>query len=113
MHLAHCPACAEELNEQKKMLCALDIALIEDEKEFELPENFTRVVVANAESSVGGLRQPQERFKTLFVCAALFLLVLLGLLGTVTRPISFPLYTCTNVRTCPPETLLFFIHSVG
>jgi anti-sigma factor RsiW len=78
-HLAVCPACAEKLNDQKKILCALEFALEEEESEIELPENFTRVVVAAAESKVSGLRHPQERFRALFVCAALFLLVLLGL----------------------------------
>ena len=80
MHLAICKLCAGELNEQKTLLQALDFAL-ENEKGIELPANFTRVVVANAESKVSGLRRPQERFKALFVCAALFLLVLLGLGG--------------------------------
>lgn len=78
-HLLVCRACAAELNEQKKMLVALDFALEDDKSGIELPENFTRVVVANAESKVNGLRRPQERFKALFVCAGLFLLVLLGL----------------------------------
>lgn len=60
------------------MLLALDFAL-ESEKEIELPENFTKVVVANAESKVSGLRRPQERFNALLVCAVLFLLMILGL----------------------------------
>jgi len=77
-HIANCAECRKELNEQKKLLCVLDFAL-EDEKKFELPENFTRVVVANAESKVSGLRRPQERFTAFFVCAALFLLVIIGL----------------------------------
>ena len=80
MHLAICKLCAGELNEQKTLLQALDFAL-ENERGIELPANFTRVVVANAESKVSGLRHPQERFKALFVCAALFLLVLFGLGG--------------------------------
>jgi len=80
LHLAVCGSCSAELNEQKKLLCALDFAL-ENEKQFELPTNFTKIVVANAESKVSGLRRPQERSKALFVCAALFLLVLLGLGG--------------------------------
>lgn len=78
MHFAACETCTQELNEQKKLLQALDFAL-EDERELELPENFTKVVVANAESRVSGLRRPKERFNALFICAALFLLVLLGL----------------------------------
>ena len=80
MHLANCKGCNDELNEQKKLVQALNFAL-EGEREFELPADFTRIVVANAESKVSGLRRPQERFKALFVCAALFLLVLLGLGG--------------------------------
>jgi len=80
MHMAVCGECGDELNEQKKLLQALNYAL-EGEKGIELPANFTRVVVANAESKVSGLRRPQERSKSLFVCAALFLLVLIGLGG--------------------------------
>jgi anti-sigma factor RsiW len=80
MHFAVCPSCKVKLNEQKKLLCALDFVL-ENEKEIELPANFTKVVIANAESKVSGLRRPQERFKALFICAALVLLVLLGLGG--------------------------------
>ncbi len=80
MHLAVCASCQAKLNEQKKLLCALDFVL-ESEKQIELPANFTKVVVANAESNVSGLRRPQERFKALFICAALFLLVILGFGG--------------------------------
>ena len=85
-HLAVCGECRRELNEQKKLLCVLDFAL-EDEKEFALPENFTEIIVANAESKVSGLRRPQERSKALFICAALFLLVILGL-GGETQTVS-------------------------
>lgn len=79
-HLAGCRVCALELNEQKRLLFALDFAL-EDEKEFQLPANFTKVVVANAESSVSGLRCPRERFRAVFVIAALLLLFISGLGG--------------------------------
>ncbi len=77
-HLAVCGECRREINEQKKLLCVLDFAL-EDEREFELPKNFTKIVVANAESKVSGLRRPQERSTALLVCAMMFLLVILGL----------------------------------
>ena len=80
LHLAVCKSCNNELNEQKNLLQALSFAL-ESEGEIELPADFTKVVVANAESKVSGLRRPQERFRALFVCAALFTLVLLGLGG--------------------------------
>lgn len=78
MHFAVCECCAAELNQQKKLLCALDFAL-EEKKEFELPENFTKVIIANAESNVSGLRQPRERFNAVFICSGLFLLVIIGL----------------------------------
>lgn len=81
-HLAVCAVCAVELNEQKRLLCALDFAL-EGEREFKLPENFARVVVANAESKVSGLRSPKERFNATFVIAALFLMFLLGVGGEI------------------------------
>ena len=86
MHFAVCESCAEELNQQKKLLCALDYAL--EEEDFELPENFTKVVVANAESRVSGLRCSNERFNALFICSALFLLVLIGL-GSDTKNLLF------------------------
>ena len=80
MHLAVCLSCKSELNEQKKLLCALDFAL-ENEKEIELPENFTKIIITNVESKVSGLRSPRERFRAFFVCAILFLLGILGLGG--------------------------------
>jgi len=78
MHLAHCSTCAFELNEQKKLLCLLDGALSEKD-EIEVPANFTKIVLANAQGKVSGLRHPGERFRALFVCSCLFFLVLLGL----------------------------------
>ena len=79
MHLAVCTVCAAELNEQKKLLSALDFALEDERAEIELPANFTKVVVANAESKVSGLRCPRERYRALTVCAGLLLLLLVGL----------------------------------
>jgi anti-sigma factor RsiW len=79
MHFAVCPSCRAELNEQKKLLCALDLALEEEPAEMELPEDFTRVVVTNAESKVKGLRCPRERTRAFLVCAALFVLIVFGL----------------------------------
>lgn len=77
-HFAVCPPCKAEFNEQKKLLCALDMAFV-GEKEFELPENFTKTIVINAESGVKGLRCPKERSRALILCAGLFLLIILGL----------------------------------
>ena len=86
IHLAACKNCAEELNGQKKLLCALDYAL--EKEHLELPENFTKIVVANAESRVSGLRRPKERYNALFICSALFLVVFISL-GSEAKNVLF------------------------
>lgn len=78
VHLAGCPVCSKELNIQKTILCAISSSL-ENEPEIELPKNFTKVVVANAESRVSGLRRPKERYNAIFICAGLFLFCLFAL----------------------------------
>lgn len=78
MHFLGCEICTHELNQQKKLLNALDIAL-EEEKELILPDNFTKIVVANAENRVSGLRGSKERLNALLICAVLFFLVILGI----------------------------------
>lgn len=80
MHFAGCSICREELNSQKNLLQALSVSL-ESEKDFELPKNFTKTIVANAESRVNGLRQPRERYTAVFICSALFVF-LAALLGS-------------------------------
>lgn len=78
VHLAECKNCLEELNLQKKLLCALDYSL-EKQPEIELPKNFAKVVAIRAESGVCGLRSKEERFRAVFICAFLLLIVLIGL----------------------------------
>lgn len=78
MHLGECSTCLEELNHQKKFLFALN-ATLEKEKDLELPDNFTKIIVTSAESRVSGLRGSGERFNAVFICAALILFVLFGL----------------------------------
>lgn len=78
LHFAVCSQCAAEFNGQKKLLSAIDFAL--DEKaDFELPADFTKKVVITAESNVTGLRRREERFRALFLCTLLFLLIIAGL----------------------------------
>ena len=77
-HLAACESCLTELNLQKQMLSALNFAF-DRREEIELPKDFTKIVVTKAESGVSGLRSKEERFRALFLCSALFLLLLLGL----------------------------------
>src|SRR5688572_23637914 len=77
-HFAKCVPCTRELNQQKQFLCGLNSGL-QRERELELPANFTKRVVANAESTVSGLRRPRERFNAIFICSALLLFVLFAL----------------------------------
>jgi anti-sigma factor RsiW len=78
-HLAVCDVCRAELNEQKKLLCALDFLLEEKPSEIRIPENFARVVATRAESNVSGLRNREERKRAVFLCASLGLIALIGL----------------------------------
>jgi anti-sigma factor RsiW len=110
LHFAGCPTCTAELNEQKKLLCALDFAL-ENEHEIELPENFTKVVVATAESNVQGLRCPRERNRALFVCAALFLVVFLGL-GAETSKTLATMGAVTEQFLAVGSFIVHFIHDI-
>ena len=77
LHLADCHECNDELNFQKRLLLALEAPLAD--VEIELPKDFTKRVVAHAETRVDGLRQPNERLNALFICVALLLFSLFAL----------------------------------
>jgi len=72
LHMAGCRVCADDLNLQKSFLNALEISL--DEKEIELPNDFTKTVVTHAESRVTGLRHPSERRRAAVVFVTLLLI---------------------------------------
>src|SRR3982751_163711 len=78
MHFAVCSVCTEELKLQRQFLCALDASL-DSEPDIELPKDFTKVVVASAESHVSGLRRPAERYSAAFICSGLFLVMMFSL----------------------------------
>lgn len=77
-HLIRCDACALDLTQQKQFLCGLSASL-RQEKEFCLPPNFARTIVASAESAVSGVRRPRELYNAIFICAGLFLFVLFAM----------------------------------
>lgn len=91
-HLGVCEICRRELNHQKGFLLALSDTL-EREIPIELPENFTRSVVVNAESKVSGLRDRKQRSSAFIVGAVLLLLaaVAVGSLTGVFSPLSIAL----------------------
>jgi anti-sigma factor RsiW len=88
LHLAKCKYCVAELNRQKELLHILDSTLHQDD--IELPENFTKVVVTNAESSVKGLRRRSEWLNAVFVCCALAFFGLFALGADASRSFGYP-----------------------
>lgn len=80
-HFSDCAACLDAFNFQKDLLFALDSVLDPHAGDLEVPENFSRVVSVNAESNISGIRSPQERFRAVFVCAALVLAAIFSLGG--------------------------------
>ena len=78
-HARACLACAHALNEQRRLLCLLEVAFGESlKREPALPRDFSRMVRARAESDMGRVRKEKKR--ALALCAALALLAF-ALLG--------------------------------
>jgi hypothetical protein len=70
-HFENCADCTKKLEEQKRLLCAIDSAFSPLEPSFELPKNFASTIVTRAESNVNGLRCPVERKRALSYCIIL------------------------------------------
>src|SRR5687768_13823076 len=87
MHLAHCRVCTDDLNLQKSFLNALESSLVAAE-EIELPPNFTKSVITNAESGVSGLRRAQERRNAAVICVALAVFAVFAFGSSVDRAIG-------------------------
>jgi anti-sigma factor RsiW len=71
-HAANCPDCRIEIELHRKL--AAGIEQLADE-EIKLPDNFSKVVAANAESQVSGLRKSKERSVTFAILAGLTILI--------------------------------------
>jgi hypothetical protein len=78
-HLRECRSCSEKLEEQRRLLCTLDMAFGE-EKALTLPVDFARVVTAHAQTDMSGVRDKGERGRAFRLCLALtlFSFALLG-----------------------------------
>jgi predicted anti-sigma-YlaC factor YlaD len=88
-HVRDCSHCAGELKLQRQFLCALD-ATLDSQPDIKIPVDFTKVIVANAESHLSGLRRQTERFNAAFICSGIFLIMMFSVgaasgdaLGTV------------------------------
>lgn len=86
-HLRSCADCAAELLAQRQLLCTLDVAF-NATRSFQLPQDFTRIVTARAESDLSGMRNKHERRRALKLCAVLAL-VSFALLGAAARTVVF------------------------
>lgn len=71
-HIDSCAVCRRTLFEQRQMLAAISASL-EDSNDLVLPEDFTKKIVLNAESSVFGLRTRNERRTAVLISLILIL----------------------------------------
>jgi hypothetical protein len=72
-HLAGCACCRAHLNDQRRVLTALEGAfgVSRDVCDIELPESYARVVAARAKADIATLRTPRERRHALSLGIAL------------------------------------------
>ena len=108
MHVGACAVCAENVREQRGLLCELDF-LAEKDKEIVLPANFTEVVTVRAQSDLRGMRNRAEHHKALRWCALLSLAAF-ALLGgawqeTVWQPLQKVFDLCTTLADFVARTL--------
>ncbi len=85
-HLTSCKTCTSEVNAQKKVSNSLEIILEEEMKNIKLPENFSKVVAAKAESNVSGMRQRKEIVRSIAICWVLLFFLVVGF-GSRVSPI--------------------------
>lgn len=112
-HLKECSSCSRGLREQKRLLCALDLAL-EDDPQLRLPSNFSRVVAARAQSDMGGLRHRTERRRAMLVCAALACASLLLLGGAaVSETVLTPVVTAARHVVSLFDLIWQALHGAG
>ena len=69
-HVRGCADCAAQLSAHEEVLNALDAALA-DEPALSLPQNFSQVIIAHAQSDMRGVRSAAERGRALRWCLAL------------------------------------------
>jgi predicted anti-sigma-YlaC factor YlaD len=91
-HLQECRSCAEELREQRRLLCALDFALGADDPCVDLPCDFAQIIATNAESDMSGVRKRVENGRALRFCFGLTLAAFTLLGGaTLFAAVSIPI----------------------
>ena len=104
-HVEQCDDCAKELRSQRQLLCTLEAAFGKSGR-FNVPEDFTRVVAAHAESDMQGLRHKLEYRRAMKLCAVI-LLAAFTLLGAALNNLIFqPIRAFLRVGSSALEMLL-------
>src|SRR5688572_7256616 len=111
LHIAGCKTCNDDLNLQKSFLIALDSSL-EDAQDIELPSNFTKSIVTNAESGVTGLRRPKERRSAALICVSLIAISVLALGSNANRTFAASAAVAEKVIAIV-ESVLHFIYDIS
>ena len=78
-----CGDCRAELTAHRLFICELDAAMTQS-LDVAMPDDFSRIVAARAESDMSGVRSFAEHRKALSICAILAF-VAFALLGTAAR----------------------------
>ena len=82
-HVEGCGDCHAELTAHRLFICELDAAMTQT-LDVAMPDDFSRIVAARAESDMSGVRSFAEHRKALSICAILAF-VAFALLGTAAR----------------------------
>ncbi len=82
-HVEVCGDCRAELTAHRLFICELDAAMTQS-LDVAMPDDFSRIVAARAESDMSGVRSFAEHRKALSICAILAF-VAFALLGTAAR----------------------------
>ena len=99
-HVEVCGDCRAELTAHRLFICELDAAMTQS-LDVAMPDDFSRIVAARAESDMSGVRSFAEHRKALSICAILAF-VAFALLGTAARTASWVRCSASmGVRSAP------------
>lgn len=113
-HVVMCKICADEIQIQKRLLNELDFAFGSQDESLSLPQDFTKVVKATAESDMHGLRKKEEKTRALSLCTVLVVLsaILLGW-ARFTNSVFVPVKNFVRVVGSFLEILWRIIYDAG
>src|SRR4029453_121075 len=86
-HIQTCPACQSEIRQHQALLIELDNSFDELPK---IPNDFSKIVTANARSQIAGVRMPNQQRLALVICLGLLTAVLLAIAAGPLNALSGP-----------------------